>query len=372
MKFIRKLVFKFKLTGFKKMENQNPQILKDILNIINANQFKINTLKKIIFGGTCIPTYEIKEKMDHFLCELEFDFNNIFEIIKHYQIIYEDLSQKVDNCAIKESSLSSKLKELYDELKIVSNNNEKLKAENKILKSNNLYYFYPKPENGIIKNECNIYGNSTSRILDRNISNLTYDIFCRNNREFNNSRLTYEYTNKLVHDYDGYIKLKNKDYQKEVKNTNKISRVNYDYNDYKKYEKQKNNPKILKKSISMKNIETPRDLSFLKEIVENNSKLNLIKKKFGDSIEQKILNKDINDDEIKNIKEYLTELNNEQTSIIPKSKRFILHSNKEKPKRINKSAYKMNNKNENRFVRQMIKNKSFNQLNEHSSDRNST
>ena len=321
------------------MENLNSKTLEDILNIINVNQFKINALKRIIFNSDCIPFYEIKEKIDHFLCELEFDFNNIFEMIKRYQIIYEDLSQKINNFIIKESSLTLKIKELYDELQIINNNNEKLKTENQILKSNILNNVYPKTNNEILKNECDIYENTTSRIFDGNNSNLTNDNFLKSSKAFNNSRLTYEYTNKLIYDYDGYIKQKNKDYQTEIKRANKISKVNYNYNDYKKYEKKKNNknnPKIIKNSFSTDNIKTPRNLSFLKEIAKNKNKLNKIKNKFGDSIEQKILNEEINDEEMKNIKEFLMGFGNKLTSVIPKSKRFLIHNRKEKTKKINK------------------------------------
>ena len=350
------------------MENLNPRILEDILNIININQFKIKSIKTIIHNDNCTPFYETKEKMECFLCELEFDFNSIFEIIKQYQILYENLSQKVTNYTIKESSLSLRLKELSDELKIANNHNEELKKENKILKSNTSYNFYPNTENEISKNEYGIYDYSTSRILDKNNLNLN-DIVFRNNGAFKNRKLTYEYSNKLIYDYDGYIKQKNKDYKTQIKNIKKIPKINFDYNDYKKYEKRKNNHKVIRKSSSMNNIETPRNLSFFKEVLENKKKIDLLKKKFGNSIEEKIINGDINDDEIKNIKDFLMEFNNKLTSIIPKSKRFLIHNSKEKTKKnIDKNSYKMNNKTENRFVRQMIKNKSFNRLNGYSDD----
>ena len=145
------------------MENLNSKTLEDILNIINVNQFKIKALKRIIFNNNCIPFHEIKEKMDLFLCELEFDFNNIFEMIKYYQIIYEDLSQKINDYIVKESSLTLKIQELYDELQIINNNNEKLKTENQILKSNTLNNFYSKSKNEILKKECDIYENTTSK-----------------------------------------------------------------------------------------------------------------------------------------------------------------------------------------------------------------
>ena len=341
--------------------------LSETFRILSINIDKINSLKLLLQNNS----YNIFQKIEQFINEFEYDLKLIYDILEEFHNsminMKEDSNYEKDN--IKNLTLSNRINTpLYLDNFDDFENNYKYKSKYDKNKENKKYsltinicndrYFNTKKRmfkkfnksssykshkkqntKNLIKNLKHMKNNSFSERRNKNKINSNYMMKNMNNyykfrSNINKNKDSLTNLNNLCNYYDELLNKKNYINTAYENNTtprnlnnesnsnitpcnNKIDNisseensVNYinNYNYIKSY--QRNNSYKRRNTYEIKSCNDKEIYQkIISEIMEDNNKLNELKKIIGDNIEQKILNKNLDNMEIELINNFLKKNN---------------------------------------------------------------
>ena len=291
---------------------------------------------------------------------------------------FNDNNINNNNININDNNVNNSMNNINDNINKINNNNNFNKGKKNFIKNNN--YINKKINNDINKylrdkmNYNNII-NSNNNNNNNNIdlyNNLNNNLFNDNN--FNNNignQLNYnnDFNNNNYMGNNNFIEKENNNLLDKIYPT---ERMNFSSNDINKKSAIMNSKRIIpkyhfqNKSFSKRIAEIPREKdnkisrinNILSFISNDENKLNELKSIFGNNIEAQLLNGDINYEYLEKIENILYNTGRNE-SIIPLSKRFQIQT-RAKSNSVRKSK---NNLNNNRFIRQKLRDTKFNNSN---------
>lgn len=453
------------------MLNNENYSLEEVKHIVNSHKIKCNSLKNYFLINLNENNQDaIASKTLGYLGELEYDLDNINNLISNFQIYYQNITQSLKDSSLKEYNLNNEINILKEDLNDAKREINKLKNENCFLKNkensnkkildeklkrnndeenknnklNNTYnevdnfrnYLNYNSFNTVYNNnnlyepknrfEYKIYGrrltysrnsndsynmpiinnminNKNNNNISNGINNNIDNINEINNDSDNNKNINSNINNDLNNNINNSVNdIINKNIRDKFKNnfnsninnitfnntfnkTNKDLNLNNNTNDYNKendflsnniYPIPKQNyssynipikqnremePKIMNPKPYLPNEnenKINRINNILSVISNDDKKYNELKSIYGNNIEEKLMNGNINNENLDKIEKILF---NKNKSIIPLSKRFQIQNRAKsnsykKAKNFLNNNRNINNKN-NRFIRQRISEK---------------
>ena len=274
-------------------------ILEEAFKIINLNKSKASSLRNAILNlNQNIYNSNLNLQIIQYLSEFEYDLKTLIELLQEFQNKSKRTFQKKINTL--KSELSN-IKKENNSLKDSKGNKSKYQIktkskldtfENKVSKKNEKTVRENSPsdsqitKNLKISSQNNFYPNK-ARIIYNN-KNLNKNNFCDYNSFISNIKRNNSRSNNIIR-YDLY----KKNNKKEINN---ISRG-------------RNNNSVRAKSVNSllinknKNINEYKKEKIINEIFQDERILNALKKQFGNEIEDKLLNEDINMDFLLKVEE---------------------------------------------------------------------
>ena len=311
-------------------------IFKEALKIINSNKLKASNLRNHILNlNNNIYTNNLNMQIIQFLAEFEYDLKTLIELLNDFKNKTQINSQN------KLKKLSSEIDSLKKELKLIKKENNNLKKINKNKNNKNIMNksnYIPKTifkdneiknlvknlidkkvnknKNDNINNNAVIdeYKNNEISSMKQNFSQINfypYKINTSNN--YNNKKIFYDYNSFLINLKKNNSNFDNNSYN--LNNSNVIKYDNYKFNNKKEFKKtvmnnfqnakraQSFNSKIIYNKNKFFNEEKKENM--INEIFQNEKILNSLKAQFGNDIEDKLLNEDIDFDLLQNIEELI-------------------------------------------------------------------
>ena len=281
------------------MALKEEDILEEAFKIINLNKSKASSLRNSILNlNQNIYNNNLHLQTIQYLSEFEYDLKTLIELLQEFLNKSKKTFQKKIN------SLKSELNTMKKEnnsLKDSQGNKNKYRIktknkldtfENKIAKKNEKKERQSSPPDGQntknlkISSQNNFYPNK-ARIIYNN-KNINKNNFCDYNSFISNIKRNSSRSNNIIR-YDLY----KKNNKKEINN---IARG-------------RNNNSARAKSVNSlliyknKNINEDKKEKIINEIFQDERILNALKKQFGNEIEDKLLNEDINMDFLLKVEE---------------------------------------------------------------------
>ena len=274
-------------------------ILEEAFKIINLNKSKASSLRNAILNlNQNIYNNNLNLQIIQYLSEFEYDLKTLIELLQEFQNKSKRTFQKKINTL--KSELSN-IKKENNSPKDFKGNKSKYKIktkgtlesfENKVSKKNEKKVRENSPSDSQITKNLKISSQNNfypkkARIIYNN-KNLNKNSFCDYNSFISNIKRNNSRSNNIIR-YDLY----KKNNKKEINN---ISRG-------------RNNNSVRAKSVNSllinknKNINEYKKEKIINEIFQDERILNALKKQFGNEIEDKLLNEDINMDFLLKVEE---------------------------------------------------------------------
>lgn len=184
------------------MLNNENYSLEEVKHIANSHKIKCNSLKNYFLINLNENNQDdIASKTLGYLGELEYDLDNINNLISNFQIYYQNITQSLKDSSLKEYNLNNEINILKEDLNNAKREINKLKNENCFLKnkeSANKKILDEKFKRSNDEESKNNKLNNTYNEVDNFRNYLNYNSF---NTVFNNNNL-YEPKNR--YDYKIY------------------------------------------------------------------------------------------------------------------------------------------------------------------------
>ena len=278
----------------------------EIIKIIDSNQLKASTLRNSLLSlNQNINNLNIQ--IIQFLGEFEYDLKTLKELINEYKNTSKKkceqnlkyLKKELNNVKKENNSL----KELIDNIN--KNKFNKPNFENK----NNKKAEIKRSKN---KNENNKDNNNTLEIRNYNYSTKSFNI---NKNKNNYSNISNNDRNQHFYDYNSFLS-----HIKKNNNTNNkfCGVIKYDIYKQKSKTNLKDNENINRsvrvksagKTFYNKNINEEKKQKIINKIFQDEKIINALKNNFGNEIEDKLLNDDINIEFLSKIEEIIEKIKN--------------------------------------------------------------